>query len=554
MNLLLLILLGIGMALVPFFLQAWILRDLVRLFRIGPISYRRALATWLAILLAIVFVSVIGGVLELMATSLFVSIPQLVWGWLVLWCVAHLGMIGLVVKWLLHAPFGRAVGIGLTAIVSHVALSVGLALSLKLLICEAFVIPTGGMAPVLLGKHADVQCDNCGWGYPVSLSDWIPLTVQQRRPVSIVCPNCGQPDTVTVDTKLKQGDRIVVCKLVRPKRWDLTVFRYPEEPTTQFVQRVIGFPDEQIELMEGDAFVDGRRLPKAPEEAPSMWLAVHDTDFAPRLASLDGPCWKPTGTASKWRRDAGNWTFSGLDSETEVLAFAGEVTNHLAYNGEESHFDHEEATRVFVGDLLVECPIAQFSGEGSMGFQWEFRGSRVTATVSSTGHVELVVSEQREEDAEQEGKTRQVQGDLSRPLSAQPRLAFAVRDGEAYVLEEGKPVAQLAVGPQDLASAQARAKQRVSPCRIGITARRCSLSIPRIQLFRDVYYCRAEEMQGPLYAFSNRAELDEESFWMLGDNSQQSKDSRFFGPVCKKAITGVATWLYWPLERSQHFQ
>ncbi len=162
--------------------------------------------------------------------------------------------------------------------------------------------------------------------------------------------------------------------------------------------------------MEGDVFVDGRRLPKAPEEAPSMWLAVHDTDFAPRLASLDGPCWKPTGTASKWREDAGNWTFSGLDSETELLSFAGEVTNHLAYNGEESHFDHEEATRVFVGDLLVECPIAQFSGEGSMGFQWEFRGSRVTATVSSTGHVELVVSEQREEDAEQEGKTRQVQG------------------------------------------------------------------------------------------------------------------------------------------------
>ena len=36
---------------------------------------------------------------------------------------------------------------------------------------EAFVIPTGSMAPTLMGKHKDLDCPECKCPYQVSASD-----------------------------------------------------------------------------------------------------------------------------------------------------------------------------------------------------------------------------------------------------------------------------------------------------------------------------------------------------------------------------------------------
>src|SRR6186713_318784 len=36
---------------------------------------------------------------------------------------------------------------------------------------EAFVIPTGSMAPTLMGRHKDVECPKCGYHYTVSASE-----------------------------------------------------------------------------------------------------------------------------------------------------------------------------------------------------------------------------------------------------------------------------------------------------------------------------------------------------------------------------------------------
>ena len=43
---------------------------------------------------------------------------------------------------------------------------------------EAFVIPTGSMAPTLMGRHKDLKCEKCGYPYQVSASE----EVDSRRP------------------------------------------------------------------------------------------------------------------------------------------------------------------------------------------------------------------------------------------------------------------------------------------------------------------------------------------------------------------------------------
>src|SRR4051812_27738988 len=55
--------------------------------------------------------------------------------------------------------------------IESIAMAVILALLFRGFVAEAFVIPTGSMAPTLDGRHKDVWCSKCGQQYQVSGSD-----------------------------------------------------------------------------------------------------------------------------------------------------------------------------------------------------------------------------------------------------------------------------------------------------------------------------------------------------------------------------------------------
>ena len=59
---------------------------------------------------------------------------------------------------------------------------------------EAFVIPTGSMAPTLMGRHKDVVCPKCGCPYQVSASEevdeagnWKGSGISRSRPAPARC-------------------------------------------------------------------------------------------------------------------------------------------------------------------------------------------------------------------------------------------------------------------------------------------------------------------------------------------------------------------------------
>src|SRR5262245_62233301 len=54
--------------------------------------------------------------------------------------------------------------------VESVAIAFILAFLFRTFEAEAFVIPTGSMAPTLQGRHKDVDCPQCGYHYRVSAS------------------------------------------------------------------------------------------------------------------------------------------------------------------------------------------------------------------------------------------------------------------------------------------------------------------------------------------------------------------------------------------------
>jgi signal peptidase I len=433
-----------------------------------------------------------------------------------------------------------------------------LAFLVKWKLLEAFVVPTGAMAPTIYGAHADVVCQNCGMKYAVSMSRWTEMP-WDRQSVHAACPNCGQPSEIGPREPVLSGDRIAVDKISQARRWDLMIFKSPEDRRVNYVKRVVGMPGETLEIADGDIFVNGRRLCKEPSQAQDMWLFVHDSSRAAKRTLPGSPRWEPAEASSHWKLDGGRWDFAGMDATGDALVFSGRLTDEIAYNEKEPGAGLAENAPPLVGDIKLVCDLKGFSGEGSLEFRWEFRGQKVTAGISSAGQVELTVPAIPSPADEGKAHGGVTHGKLQGPLSAARQLGFAVRDGQACVMEGNRVVAASLLGPQDLASVKLGLKEAGEPCRLAILASHCNVTLPRLVLWKDIYYRNLSQIPG----VGNEAawgctghpiRLGAGEYFVLGDNSSRSKDSRFWGVVPADAVLGVARCTYWPPSRVHYFQ
>ncbi len=98
-----------------------------------------------------------------------------------------------------------------------------LALFIRTFVVQAFKIPTGSMEPnLLIGDH---------------------LLVNKF----IYAPSSG-------------GAWEALCPERPIRRGDIVVFKYPEDPSRDFIKRVIGLPGETVEVRDKTVYVDGRPL------------------------------------------------------------------------------------------------------------------------------------------------------------------------------------------------------------------------------------------------------------------------------------------------------
>ena len=146
---------------------------------------------------------------------------------------------------------------------------------------EAYVVPTGSMAPTLLGLHREITCANCRFGYVVGIDE-------ERQTGQAICPNCGQRGPDDASSVECGGDRVLVQKFLYdfrpPKRWEVAVFHFPGEPTQAYVKRVVGLPGESIRIKGGDIFVDGKIVRKSLAEIRAMRILIHDSRYQPQDA------------------------------------------------------------------------------------------------------------------------------------------------------------------------------------------------------------------------------------------------------------------------------
>jgi signal peptidase I len=81
-----------------------------------------------------------------------------------------------------------------------------------------------------------------------------------QNPMRTICPNFHVNEVSEIDQRVFDPDRFLIAKFLQPKRWDVVVFKYPEDPSSLYVMRLVGLPGETIRIEGGAVWADGKKL------------------------------------------------------------------------------------------------------------------------------------------------------------------------------------------------------------------------------------------------------------------------------------------------------
>ena len=235
---------------------------------------------------------------------------------------------------------------GVRETIESIIIAVVLALMFRAFEAEAFIIPTGSMAPTLQGQHMDVECQQCGFPYRTGASfDSTAYPVSERRKViRTVCPICQYEmvmDQSNSNHRSNNGDRILVNKFVYdfkdPERFDVIVFKNPNNGKQNYIKRLVGLPGDNLLIENGDLYDmvpaggdqwEREIIRKPPGKLKVMMQLVDDTDYI--AADL-----KSVGWPSRWQSWQGDpqhhWDVVQVGDHPNFFVDAGDQVSWLSY-------------------------------------------------------------------------------------------------------------------------------------------------------------------------------------------------------------------------------
>ena len=348
-------------------------------------------------------------------------------------------------------------------------MAIVMALLLKHFIVEAYKIPTGSMQPTLIG-----------------------------------------------DERTGIKDRILVDKLsyvVRdPKRWEVAVFRYPLDRSKNFVKRIVGVGPEEFRIQHGDLWSragsqeDWRplRRPRAVQQA--TWKALE----------------REGAEESRWRLET-----PGVDWSVDGRALRARGTGSIAFGGREAILDryldgypeplpdlfssrHPSSAQHPVGDLRLAGRVRALAGtealtielkEGERRYRMTLPGPAAPADARARIEIESLGTWDRP-DVPRADSTEAYR------LPADEWVEFGAQNMDDLLeLEiDGQALSSLEIPP---------ASNQYSGLRLELEG--AGADFEDLTAYRDIYYTSDT---------SEAIEIPAGCFFMMGDNTQDSSDSR----------------------------
>lgn len=474
-----------------------------------------------------------------------------------------------------------------------------LAFVFRTFVVEAFVIPTGSMAPTLLGAHARFTCPDCGYQFEANFSSGnpsddqsIPARVPHHAFPQADCPNCayavhdprdkGRNERSLPPVPIHYGDRILVLKyaylLNQPRRWDVVVFKNPDTSnektgwyTTNYIKRLVGNPGETLMVLDGDIYVsksgpddlanfEVQSKPRHLQDA--LWRIVYDNDFLPGPRDDWTQPWKPETAAAGW--DLGTheqpqrvFTFDRPQGAGTIVfnAEANEgraFTDWLAYVQSDRGWHH-------VSDVKVSLLYERSAGEGPLRLQLTKLDDTFTAELSPQG---AALYRKTGKPSGPDDLGEQIAGAGAAGIMDGPVMIEFMNVDYGVTLRVGGDDILSAEYEPDIAALKAAGQTLQPKPEVRITAANQVCSISRLSVWRDVYYTNSRPGGGILWGTPDSPiTLGPDEYFVMGDNTVISQDARFWvkgvhlpgenlksqpGVVPGRFLLGKAFFVYWP--------
>lgn len=467
--------------------------------------------------------------------------------------------------------------------IESIAIAIAIAFAIRYLVIEAFKIPTGSMAPTLLGEHKNVTCPNCGWFY-----------YADRQSESVTCPNCQFEANVslycdTCNNRIRYnwpawlwrkgscpqcqstipwtdlskrlihgGNRILVnkfwYKFTNPKRWDVVVFVYPlfdltckkcsaQLPETEwhdgfrcprcgstrfskqkknYIKRLIGLPGEKLQIMNGDIYINDRIQRKPDSVQNTLWMPVYNSRYS--VKEEVGPTW--VSDSNTWKINKDSLTLNNVSdgtSTTSLATFARKISDQNGYNNKCGSNE--------MGDIKISFDVMPSKGSQSLEIVLEKNSDIFTAIIPTN-------------DTDKKGCLMQAdhvirEKDIHLQTDQKHKIEFSNVDHIVSLFIDNNKIFEF-----DFDDGKLPQPHPFETSKIRFGGSHANVTFEHIEIFHDIYYTHLSE---GTWGTTQPIQLGEKDYFMMGDNSRNSNDSRVWKFVPEKNLVGKAFFVFWPL-------
>ncbi len=502
--------------------------------------------------------------------------------------------------------------------IESILIAVALAFSIRYFVVEAFKIPTGSMAPTLLGAHKNILCPNCDWEFESDINSNRAMCSNCLYEIDIsrYCKTCsnhlkfGKPEFLRKSggcpqcgTKLEKhdasnrvrhgGNRIAVSKLSYkfgdPKRWDVIVFIYPvydraickscstaykdvrldngfackncgstrfSKKKKNYIKRLVGLPGEKLEIINGDIYINDKIQQKPDDAQNALWNLVYNSNLPPKEEVV------PT-----WLIKDGGWTANKTNLILSPSESAGDKMSYIRFGRkitDKNPYNTANIAYVETGDMMIKFDI-EVSGStdnGGTEIIIEENDKIFTAFLPVQGNKNenagLTMSSNKTTTRTRDILKSIFKGKKGAGKDGEDGIVAA--ENKEFYLESGKRytvkfsnvdnVVKLFVNDAeifnysyDLDKAPQRNFNLHSGLRLG--GKNIDAVLDNIEIKRDIYY---SNLSSAKFATKAPTQLGEEDYFVLGDNSRNSNDSRVWGYVNEDDLVGKAFFVWWPVD------
>jgi signal peptidase I len=352
-----------------------------------------------------------------------------------------------------------------------------------------------------------------------------------------------------------------IYQFFEPKRWDVIVFKNPPEPAINYIKRLVGLPGEKVHIIDGDVYIDGQISRKPPKVQNELWMPVYDNDYQPVLpkeGSFNGHDWQQpfeNVRDSKWiTTDSTSPAVFRLDSpvgQINSLAYDTSIGNDFratyAYDDINGY-----SYMPYCSDLMVRFFSRAAESRGSIGIALKKYQTNYKAWVDLAGEMIITKDEENGEPIELARKSIELAAtNKSAPVkfaNVDHKLIFQF-GSETLTCDLGR-------GLEDAGTIIDDIEPRVEIFGSG------KLTLSHVAIFRDIHYTAAKfsNSANKGRAIGKALELEDDQFFVLGDNSPNSEDGRWWrrkatankglsyrtGIVPRDYLVGKALFVYWP--------